>query len=93
MIKKALPFAISLIITGCISVPDITNPTIESTKYSQDNHVSAYSLKSEYWCQEINDKNLNQLMTIVLANNKDLKLIDLILPQKIWQVLQVFQVL
>lgn len=48
MIKKALPFAISLIITGCISVPDITNPTIESTKYSQDNHVSAYSLKSEY---------------------------------------------
>lgn len=77
MIKKALPFAISLIITGCISVPDITNPTIESTKYSQDNHVSAYSLKSEYWWQEINDKNLNQLMTIVLANNKDLKLIDI----------------
>lgn len=77
MIKKALPFAISLIITGCISVPDITNSTIESTKYSQDNHVSAYSLKSEYWWQEINDKNLNQLMTIVLANNKDLKLIDI----------------
>lgn len=77
MIKKVLPFAISLIITGCISVPDISNPTVESTKYSQDNYVSPYSLKSEYWWQEINDKNLNQLMTIVLTNNKDLKLIDI----------------
>lgn len=74
MIKKVLPVIISIIITGCVSVPELTNPMIEKPLSSTSKTVSSYTLKSEQWWTELNDNNLNQLMVLILEKNKDLKL-------------------
>lgn len=73
MIKKALPIIISLVIAGCVSIPELNTPSIEEQVTINKNNTN-YIIKRSQWWTELNDPHLNQLMSIVLENNKDLKL-------------------
>lgn len=76
MIKKALPLIISILVTGCVAVPNIDSPTIEIQKIQTINQDN-YKIKSEKWWTELNNAQLNKLMVVVLENNKDLKLLNI----------------
>jgi len=76
MIKKTLPLIISMVITGCVAIPNIESPAIEGQTITSLNNQS-YTIKREKWWTELNNKQLNQLMIVILDNNKDLKLLDI----------------
>lgn len=76
MIKKLLPVMIALIVSGCVAVPNLESPSIELQNIQTQNK-EIYQVKRDGWWTELNNAQLNQLMTIVLENNKDLTLLNI----------------
>ena len=76
MIKKLLPVMIALIVSGCVAVPNLEAPSIELQNIQTQNK-EIYQVKRDGWWTELNNAQLNQLMVIVLDNNKDLKLLNI----------------
>lgn len=76
MIKKLLPVMIAFIVSGCVAVPNLDAPSIELQNI-QTEHKEIYQIKRDSWWTELHNTQLNQLMTIVLDNNKDLKLLNI----------------
>jgi len=76
MIKKTLPFIIALIVSGCVAVPKLESPSVEIQNIQTDSK-EIYQIKHDSWWVELHNEQLNQLMSVVLNNNKDLKLLDI----------------
>lgn len=83
--------AISLLLAGCVSVPHLAQDNVESID-SLNTHQVNYSLKENFefksnrWWESFEDKNLNDLMDIVLNNNKDVAIAKLNLEKSNEQI-------
>lgn len=73
---KFAPLLTILLLAGCVSVPHLTENKIESINDLPTNQTN-YSLKENFqfqsnrWWESLNNKNFNDLMHVILVNNKD----------------------
>lgn len=86
-----IPLFGALFLAGCVSVPHLETQSIEKLDNLQTGKIN-YSLKenfefkSNHWWEAFHDENLNNLMSIVLKNNKDVAIAKLNLEKSDEQI-------
>ena len=82
-LKKAAVFIMALTLVGCVEVPKISRngmdniPSIPFPKDNKKNDDMILKFSSDNWWKMYNDPVLNELVSISLESNKDLKIAKL----------------
>ncbi len=71
---SSLPLVLALGLSGCLLGPDYRRPAIDSPQYFRFEQKETSNLATSAWWEQFEDPVLNQLISVALQENKDVRI-------------------